>query len=102
MRGATMLLLLRRMLVNAVQSAHSRRIGNRREPRGGAGNNNRLARGRNLYKRELVLNLETGCKIVHLAQGKTRKPIACTPKGTFTAMYDKVTPFDSVTLEQTT
>jgi hypothetical protein len=38
-RDATMLLLLRRMLGNAVRSAHVRRIGNRWQPREGAGNN---------------------------------------------------------------
>ena len=54
MRDFAMLLLLRRSLKDAVRSEHSRRFGNRIQPKRDAGNNDQTAKDRSTYRRNLT------------------------------------------------
>lgn len=54
-RDTAMLLLLRRPFRDAVRSAHSSSLRNRRQSSRGAGNNHRNARERSWFKRKLAL-----------------------------------------------
>ena len=72
MRDAAMLLLLRWQFRDAVRSAHSSSLRNRRQPSRGAGNNHRYARERSSFKRKLAWCLKIAINLCSLYK---REPV---------------------------